>query len=778
MNSIQAKPVTPTAAKNVAVSFYKQHSIKEPQTLTLAYTESALTGEALYYVFNVNTNDGFVIVTADDATHPIIGYSTENVFVVPEGNTNISYWMNSRKKEILSIKATNVQASADIAREWTGDFSANNLTQRANGANSVSTASVAPLVKTTWNQSPYYNALCPATSGTLSVTGCVATTMAQIMKYWSYPAHGIGSSSYCDCTASGFKNNYGTLSANYAATTYSWSAMPVNVSSANSAVATLMYQCGVSVHMNYDPDGSSSYVLSVDAAGGACAQTSYTAYFGYDQTTIHGYQRTQGHYTDAAWLNLIESDLNIGRPVQYAGQDTVAGGHTWVCDGYDVNNNLHMNWGWGGYDNGYFSINNLATTNGNPGFNPEKDHEILVGIQPPPSKPSSSFTGPSSTCATQSIPFTDASTGSPTGWHWDVKPTTGVSINTYSIANPYITFNNAGTYTVTEAVTNNLGSDSTSFVVTVTTCTSIPCDTATHIGKTDTLLIYTTGTSTACVNNGYFTGTNCYGFTGLAESYAMTDFPAGSIQVNGAIILFYRKTTTIGTHGVSTHTATTLSMVNGSTNPAATAAASTAITFSNIAAATGVNNIGYAGTPNLGYSSPLIVPYVATFASPVSLTSNFFLSLTLPATSGDTLAVFSGKNGHNAKNTAWVDYGGTWYQFSSLGQPDYALAILPIVSCQLNNTTGINNNNHLAANINVFPNPNNGTFTFAVSLTESTNLNFIVNNTLGQIVYIQTENNISNGLLTCNLSGLLKGIYYATITDSNNNKTVKKIIIE
>ena len=207
------------------------------------------------------------------------------------------------------------------------------------------------------------------------------------MRYWSYPAHGTGSSSY---TQSSNPNGYPAQSANYGATTYNWAGMPLDdanitsTASTFSAVATLMYQAGVSVEMDYDPNGSGAYVLAADVnTGGACAQQSYTLYFGYDPTTIAGYQRTQGGYSDAAWLNLIETDLNAGRPVQYAGQDPSDGGHTWVCDGYDVNNNVHMNWGWAGYDDGFFSINNLQTTNGT--FNPSTDHEILVGIQPPAS---------------------------------------------------------------------------------------------------------------------------------------------------------------------------------------------------------------------------------------------------------------------------------------------------------------------------------------------------------------------------------------------------------
>ena len=165
VNLIQAKPVTPVSAKNVASSFYTQRYNKTPQTLTLAYTETSPAGEALYYVFNVNANDGFVIVTADDAAHPIIGYSAEKQFVAPEAHTTIGYWMKKRKQEIISIKASHLPATADITREWAGNFATNNSSQKNNGSNSVATTSVvvAPLVQTTWNQNPYYNGKCPGT---------------------------------------------------------------------------------------------------------------------------------------------------------------------------------------------------------------------------------------------------------------------------------------------------------------------------------------------------------------------------------------------------------------------------------------------------------------------------------------------------------------------------------------------------------------------------------------------------------------------------------------
>src|SRR6201998_1483060 len=142
---IQAKPVIPAIAKNLALSYYRQHSTKTPKTLTLAYTETSPTGEALYYVYNVNANDGFIIIAADDAAHPIIGYSTERQFKVPAKHIPINYWMKTKAKEIMAIKAASMQATEDIAREWSGDFSAtsnlNKTNQRNNGANSVLTTS-------------------------------------------------------------------------------------------------------------------------------------------------------------------------------------------------------------------------------------------------------------------------------------------------------------------------------------------------------------------------------------------------------------------------------------------------------------------------------------------------------------------------------------------------------------------------------------------------------------------------------------------------------------
>ena len=418
-SSALAKPVTPVSAKTVAENFYKKNSTIAVTSSTLTYTKLSTAGAPLFYVYNINGNDGFVIVSADDVTKPILGYSTTNHFELPTTvQSNLNFWLNKYASSIDNAKTKGITASAKAANEWSAylnNTQVSNRTQATGDGVLIGTPVVAPLVKTTWNQSPYYNALCPGSTGNgtnaaAAVTGCVATTMAQIMRYWNYPAHGTGSSSY---TQNPNPNSYPLQSANYGATTYNWANMPLNVNSANSDVATLMYQCGVSVHMNYAPSGSGAQVLQANAGiNGACAQRSYTTYFSYDPTTIAGYDKD--NYDDPTWLGIVEADLNIGRPVQYVGYDPSEGGHTWVCDGYDSNDYLHMNWGWAGSDDGYFQTDSLLTTNA--GFNPSSAQQVLIGIIP---------------LATNGLDASVASISSPTGANCGNSFTPSISLRNF-----------------------------------------------------------------------------------------------------------------------------------------------------------------------------------------------------------------------------------------------------------------------------------------------------------------------------------------------------------
>ena len=362
--AVNANPVALNTAQQVALNFYNHQYNLNASNETLVYTERAADGQAVYYVFNVNNNKGFVIVSAEDATIPVLGYSNEGPYVIPEAGNNVDFWMSRRKDEIVAIRTQNVKATADITDKWTSY--ANNTMEKSTHADM---SAVSPLCKTTWDQSPYYNANCPHNC----VTGCVATAMAQIMKYWGYPKIGVGTSCYFDEPTYGYTENYGELCEQYDTCHFAWPSMPDNVSSTNKEVAKLMYACGVSVAMNYTPTGSGSFVTG----GPPSAQYAYPNYFGYVLSTLQGL--TYSSYTASAWEGLLKVELNAGRPVQYEGADATYGGHSWVCDGYNASNDFHMNWGWSGNEDGYFAVSSL---NPSP-YDFSEDVGALMGIEPP-----------------------------------------------------------------------------------------------------------------------------------------------------------------------------------------------------------------------------------------------------------------------------------------------------------------------------------------------------------------------------------------------------------
>lgn len=376
LNGLFAATVSVEKAQIIAVNFFKVNTsdgrISGNVNATLNYIRTETDNTVDFYVFNITPGPGFVIVSADDMITPVIAYSTTSNFESDLNKTGVVDWMKHAGEHIYKGIQQNIPATAQISSLW----SAYNSGQKPAGMKSTV---VAPLIYTEWNQEPYYNAYCPAESGVKTVTGCVATTMAQIMKFWSYPARGTGAYSYTDSTANGYSNNIGTLSANFGDSTYNWTAMPISISSNNYAIASLMVQCGISVGMDYGTDaqnGSGAEVLSASAWGGPSAQNAYISYFSYNPNTINGVFESSYNATD--WFNLMKTDLDAGRPIQYVGEDPTAGGHTWVCDGYDGNDFLHMNWGWGGNSNGYYNVNSLTAG----GYNFSSHEAALLGIEP------------------------------------------------------------------------------------------------------------------------------------------------------------------------------------------------------------------------------------------------------------------------------------------------------------------------------------------------------------------------------------------------------------
>lgn len=380
-----AEKVDENSAKIVGKQFMVNNAVAGPirniTDISLSYTSFAATSaqspnaEPLvnYYVFNVNSTQGFVIVSGDDIIAPILGYSNQGSFDPAKIPPHVAAWLKGYEDQIQYVISHNRQATPAIRAKWEFLSKTNHPQPLFHGPQGVN-----PLVQTQWNQSPYYNDLCPYDNNynEYTVTGCVATAMAQVLKYWNSPTTGSGFHSYNEPT-------YGTQSADFGNTTYDWANMPTSVTSTNTAVATLMYHCGVSVDMTYgvaETGGSSAYVVASQSPVTNCAEYALKTYFGYP-STLQGLVRAD--YDDQTWKGMLKTDLDSSRPVIYAGFGT-GGGHCFVCDGYDDNGLFHFNWGWQGQYDGYFDLDALdpegqGIGGGTGGFN--SGQQAIFGIQ-------------------------------------------------------------------------------------------------------------------------------------------------------------------------------------------------------------------------------------------------------------------------------------------------------------------------------------------------------------------------------------------------------------
>ena len=348
-----AHPVDLETAKVIASKFMGANDLQLSTTYTTDKNEPAL------YIFN--TSNGFIIVAGDDCETPVIGYSREGRFDPNDVPVQMEDYLQSFVKKIQYGIENHFGADEITARLWELVKTAGRLNNRKN------IKSVEPLLTEMWEQGCLYNSLCPTLSKIPcghAEAGCVAVAMGQIMHYWRYPNSGWGSHSYYhlgDVNA--------TLSADFGNTIYDWEHMPDSLTENSSevevdAVATLLFHCGVSVEMNYSFSGSAANPRNIPNA--------LIRYFNYSR---HMHWESRTDYSDEEWLAMIKSDLDLQRPVQYSGSGS--GGHAFVCDGYDENDLLHFNWGWG-RANGYFALGHL-----NPiGYHFNDDNSAIFGIVP------------------------------------------------------------------------------------------------------------------------------------------------------------------------------------------------------------------------------------------------------------------------------------------------------------------------------------------------------------------------------------------------------------
>lgn len=284
------------------------------------------TGEKLSIY---GTDKAFVVVSSDTQFTPVLGYS-DTSFDSDNLPANFRWWL--------------ARITASMKNGYVSSYTPTR-----------STSSGSYLCTALWGQENPYNLNCPKTFGRYGsnlYTGCVATAMSQIMYYYKYPATGSGTD--CTYTVVRSSSNKGTTYSRSFSNTYDWSNMIDDYTSQGTtaqqqAVATLMWDAGTAVHMQYASDGSGAFTN--DAA------SAFVKNFGYDSLSVN--YLTRFYYSDEEWMDIIDNEISNGRPILYSGVDATSGGHAFVFDGIDDNGLVHINWGWDGEANGFYDIADL-----------------------------------------------------------------------------------------------------------------------------------------------------------------------------------------------------------------------------------------------------------------------------------------------------------------------------------------------------------------------------------------------------------------------------------
>lgn len=374
-----AAPVSRQQAQQQAEAFLSNRgaTLKGNLKMTVKRVRPSVSGDAAYYyVFNADNQKGFVVVSGDDRTAPILGYADSGEITEEAMPANMRAWLEGYAEQM----------------KWMDEHGYNNTATRHAQARRAIRNPISPLLTTKWNQDAPYNLLCPTYNGEQTATGCVATAMAQMMYYHQMPAKTTK-----QIPAYRTETNYLSIAA-IPVTTFDWANMKDTyarstdqTNAANKAVATLMKCVGAAVKMDYN--------LSSDGGSGASSTAIPTAlinYFGYDKDIK---QADRNDYTYAEWVDMIYNELSRG-PVVYCGQ-SMGGGHAFVCDGYAEDDFFHINWGWGGSSNGYFKLSVLSPEQQGIGGSSTDDgfsfmQDALVNVRPQDNGTTDSFIMPTS----------------------------------------------------------------------------------------------------------------------------------------------------------------------------------------------------------------------------------------------------------------------------------------------------------------------------------------------------------------------------------------------
>lgn len=349
-----ASPLSPREALTRALAegdapVAKFSGMKAAAKVTPALTVNTKTGNPALYVINNVGEEGFLVVAADDAAAPLLGWTDSGEFDADNMAPGLRYWLGALQEQIAWAEYNGLPAYSAPAPTYY--------------------ATIAPLMTTKWDQGAPYNDLCPLDGTRRTYTGCVATAMAQIINAHKYPTKGVGTYSY--------SWNGQTLSFDYGNTTFEYDKMldsynAMSSAESKTAVATLMYACGVSVDMGYGTYSSGAVSAKVPQAMVDC--------FGFDKgIEFH----CRAFYTSQQWEKMIYDEIANNGPVYMSGRND-EGGHAFVADGYNKGF-FHMNWGWSGLSDGYYRVNALdpdsqGTGGSSAGYN--VDQGILINVKP------------------------------------------------------------------------------------------------------------------------------------------------------------------------------------------------------------------------------------------------------------------------------------------------------------------------------------------------------------------------------------------------------------
>ncbi len=371
-----AAPVTPDKAYKTASQFMQQHrvgttlnSVPVGRSPRMMANGQSSTTQSNYYIFNTSNRQGYVIVSGDDRTTPILGYTDSGNFDPNNVPANMKAWLENYAQQISSLDAMGITGEGFTTPRPTRN-------------------SISPMITSHWDQAgPYWNH-CPEfmdidengdTVGELAYTGCVATSMAQIMNYYKHP---MACSQIIPSYIVTFywQEEYGAFETDPLDPIYfDWDNMRDNYTGAETeaekdAVAWLMLYAGCAAHMQYGINASSTSDPYIP--------TALNDYFNYDAKLVY-----RSDYDQKDWEEMIYQELAAGRPLIYNGRAGSGGGHSFVCDGYAYGDYYHINWGWGGLGDGYFVLSvlnpyagGIGAASSSEGYN--IDQTAIIGIQP------------------------------------------------------------------------------------------------------------------------------------------------------------------------------------------------------------------------------------------------------------------------------------------------------------------------------------------------------------------------------------------------------------